>query len=380
MKKKLLIIAPIAAALIAVLITCLILFMPSSEDKKATAASSSLQSKSKSSAPSSHGTESDEKSEPEPERNLVVTAPQNTDTTVNTPKFTFRGSGDPSYPLVFNGEEISLAEDGFFSVEVSLEEGPNTFKISHKDKTLTYTVRYKKIIIKSVYPSSAITVGSGKAFNVSAVALKNSTVSATFNGKTIMLSPVNSDEDDPLNEYITYVGSFEAPNNIGNLKTYGQVKFSVTAPNGSAVLFGGNIKVKAPKLDMPAGGTVYPSNSTYKNVGNTFVAEVVCDSAETFDGDDTVDTSRPTNNYLPKGTVDYCSPYTREYNTGTQTVTLYTLRYGNQLYERSKNTGTNIKVYKGTLPETNTVSLSDVTQEGHHTVVAFDVKSEAKRS
>ncbi len=373
MKKKLLIIASIAAALIVGLVICLVLFLPSSENENAALTSSSAQSEAESSVPSSSETESAEEPEPEPEINLLVTNPQKTDITVNTPKFTFRGSGDPAQPLIFNGEEITLAEDGLFSVDVSLKEGPNTFKISHKEKTLTYTVRYKKIIIKSVYPSSAITVGSGKTFNVSAVALKDSTVSASFNGITVMLSLTNSDEDDPLSEYATYVGSFEAPINTGKLKSYGQVKFSVTSPNGNVSMSGGEVKVKTLETKNPDIGKVYPQNSTYKNVGNTFIAEVICDSAETFDGDDTVDTSRPTNNYLPKGTVDYCSPYTREYYTGTQTVTLYTLRYGNQLYENTKNTGTNIKVYKGTLPETNTVSLSDVAQEGHHTVMTFDV-------
>ncbi len=339
---------------------------------------SSTPSEESSSTPSSE-TVSSEEAEPEPEPesepeiSLSVTNPTKTDITVNTPKFTFRGSGDPAHPFIFNGEDIPLDEEGLFSVTVPLEEGANSFKLVHKDKTLNYTVRYKKIIIKSVYPSSAVTVESGDKLTVSVVALKDSTVTATFNSKKARLYPVDSDEEDPLSEYATYVGSVETPVNTENLKSYGNIRFSVTSPSGTASVSSGTVKVRTFDISRYDGGNGYPADSIYKNVGKTLVAEVICDSAETFSGNDTADTSRPTNNYLPKGTVDYCSPYTRQYYTGTQTVTLHTLRYGNQLYEKTKNSGTNIKVYEGTLPDTNTVALSSVTQEGHHTLMTFDV-------
>ena len=331
-----------------------------------------------SSAPSSSGdsssAEPEPEPEPEPETTLSVTSPKSKDVTVNSPKFTLRGSGDPEHPVTLNGEEISLDAEGLFSLEVTLKEGANTFKISHKDKTETYTVRYKKIIIKSVYPSSAITVESGEKRTISIVALRDSSVTATFNSKKVTLYPKESDESDSLSEYVTYVGSIEAPvNQTGSVKSYGSIKYTVSSPSGTATKTGATVSVKKFDINKFDGGNGYPAGSLYKNVGKTYIAEVICDSAETFDGNDTADTSRPMNNYLPKGTVDYCSPYTRQFYTGSQTVTLHTLRYGNQLYEKSKNTGTNIKVYKGTLPETNTVSLSSVAEEGHHTLMTFDV-------
>lgn len=336
--------------------------------------SSSAPSTESSSPPSSSEDQTSSEPEPEPEIILSVTSPKAKDVTVNSPKFTLRGSGDPEHPVTINGEEISLDSEGLFSLEVTLKEGANTFKLSHKEKTETYTVRYKKIIIKSVYPSSAITVESGEKRTISVVALRNSAVTATFNSKNVTLYPKESDESDNLSEYVTYVGSIEAPVNQSNAtKSYGSIKYTVKSPSGTATKTGATVSVKKFDIDKFDGGNGYPKGSLYKNVGKTYVAEVICDSAETFSGNDTADISRPMNSYLPKGTVDYCSPYTRQYYTGTQTVTLHTLRYGNQLYERSKNTGTNIKVYKGTLPETNTVALSSVAEEGHHTLMTFDV-------
>lgn len=336
--------------------------------------SSSAPSTESSSPPSSSEDQTSSEPEPEPETILSVTSPTAKDVTVNSPKFTLRGSGDPEHPVTINGEEISLDSEGLFSLEVTLKEGANTFKLSHKEKTETYTVRYKKIIIKSVYPSSAITVESGEKRTISVVALRNSAVTATFNSKNVTLYSKESDESDNLSEYVTYVGSIEAPVNQSNAtKSYGSIKYTVKSPSGTATKTGATVSVKKFDIDKFDGGNGYPKGSLYKNVGKTYVAEVICDSAETFSGNDTADISRPMNSYLPKGTVDYCSPYTRQYYTGTQTVTLHTLRYGNQLYERSKNTGTNIKVYKGTLPETNTVALSSVAEEGHHTLMTFDV-------
>ena len=317
--------------------------------------------------------ESEPEPEPEPEKNLSVTVPASKDVTVNTPNLTIRGSGDPKFPLTINGEEIALDSQGLFSLPVKLSEGTNTFKLSHKDKTVTYTVRYKKIIIKSVYPASDITVESGDKFTVSVTALRDSAVSATFNSKKISLYVAESDEGDNLSEYVTYVGSFETPVNMNGTKSYGRIKYSISSPSGTASRSGATVYVKRFDIDKFDGGNGYPKGSIYKNVGKTYVAEVVCDSAETFSGNDTMDTSRPTNNYLPKGTVDYCSPYTRGYNTGSQTITLYTLRYGNQLYKQTRSTGTNIKVYEGTLPETNKVALSSFATEGHHTLMTLDV-------
>ena len=62
----------------------------------------------------------------------------------------------------------------------------------------------------------------------------------------------------------------------------------------------------APSVPTPT-LPVTPSGGEYVNVGSGYIVEVVQANVETFDGDTYDDYSHPTNNYLPEGTVDYCS-------------------------------------------------------------------------
>lgn len=72
------------------------------------------------------------------------------------------------------------------------------------------------------------------------------------------------------------------------------------------------------------------------NVGSGCIAEIVGETAETFDGNvsaaslknGSVDWSRPTNNYLPRGTVDYSSPNPVIYESGSVKNEYVTLRAG----------------------------------------------------
>lgn len=117
---------------------------------------------------------------------------------------------------------------------------------------------------------------------------------------------------------------------------------------------------------------VTPSGGKYTNVGSGYVAEVIRSSIETFDGGKTDDYSRPTNNYLPEGTLDYCS----EEGNYAQ------LRSGHRVYLKKKNYPmekppysvfeSEIKTYKGTLPDHNEIQLVSMQIEGRHTILTLD--------
>lgn len=311
--------------------------------------------------------------EPEPEITLSVTSPEKESITINKPQYTIKGSGDPAYPVTINGEEITLSESGLFAHTVELLQGQNKVVVSQRETNLSFNINYQFAVIKSIDPSSGKTLESKSPLAVSCIALKGSTVTATFNGNTITLQTAKNDEDAIESEYEEFVGSFETPVNQGNTKSYGEIKFKATSQHGTTTKYSGKIMVKKFDVTRFDGGNGYPEGSGYLNVGTTYVMEVVHLEAETFDAKENYDPSSPTNNYLPKGTVDYCSPYEKSFKSSGKELKLYTARYGKQLYEICHRGTRNISIYKGSLPETNNVSLDSLKTVGHHSVMTLNV-------
>lgn len=123
----------------------------------------------------------------------------------------------------------------------------------------------------------------------------------------------------------------------------------------------------APKLPTT------PSSGNYINVGSGYVAEVVQTNVETFDGKTNDDYSRPTNNYLPEGTVDYCD---RDlvYNASTKYVLL---RSGHRVYVEKKiyppvRIEPEVKQYEMVLPDHNEIGVVSLETVGHHTILTLD--------
>lgn len=373
----------VTLAVMVVALVTLLMFLgndsDSSESKPVSTPSESQPSEStppSSSAESSSQAENSsdaESAEPEPEIELAFTAPSKKDITVYSPVYIIKGKGDPQHPLTINSVEVAMDESGYFAQEVTLALGDNTFSYSHKEKSGQFVIRYRMIIIKEAYPAAAVTVESVSDLVVSCLALQGSSVSATWCGQTIGLYQADSGDGNNQSEYVTYIGVFKTPHNTGTTKNYGKVSFSAVSNYGSGTKNSGNINVKTFDVSRYDGGNGYPADSSYLNVGMTYVAEIICDQAETFNSDDATDLSRPTNNYLPKGTVDYCSPYTRTFKAGGENLELYTLRYGKQVYVQTKNSGTNISVYESVLPEHNNVEFTSLDASSRHTVMTFKV-------
>lgn len=222
-----------------------------------------------------------------PENGLVITSPSKLDTTVTYSKTVISGTSDSAYPVIMNGEELERGADGSFAKEVELNIGENKFIFEHKGKQTVCIIRYRYIVINSYSPSNRQKFSSGSTFVVSVSARPGSSVTATFNGKTINLSQETGNTD---NEFVSFTGSFSLPSENDSDLNMGKVKF-VGSYNGITETFNsGNIICLKNE---------YISNSPY-------IAEVVAFTAETFTGSTTDDYSDPRNNYLPKGTVDYC--------------------------------------------------------------------------
>lgn len=308
---------------------------------------------------------------------LTVTYPEKTELTVTEPQILFAGNGDVSLPIYINDKEVQRDKDGAFSVTVDLKTGKNTVTVKYGEETKTYTVTYRYVIIESYDPSAAQTYSSGTRFAVNVSARTNATVTATFNGQTITLTNVNqsSDEDDPHSSdsvFSNFTGSFKLPqDNITDINL-GKITFTATAGGVTEKFTSGNITVKKSSAINSSDPAVTPQGGIYTDVGSGLIATVVAFNAETFDGDSADDMSRPTNNYLPEGTVDYCSE-SLVVNKGNQYVLL---RCGRRVYLTS-NPGksyetTVVTRTVGTLPQTNQLSIAEFTDSGRYTVLKLN--------
>ncbi len=323
--------------------------------------SSELQEPSSSSEESSSEPSSNSEPSSAPSPELKITSHRANDVTVVEPFTVFSGTSDPAEPLLLNGKEIKRDNKGAFSAEFSLTPGNNKFVFSHKGKEYTYIVRYRFDVIKSYTPSGNMRFESGATFAVTVNARVGSTVTATFSGKTITLARNDTqggDEEVAVSDtFANFTGSFTLPSGNKTDLDLGAVTITATHSGVSATVKTGKIICK--KIEVPV------------------IGEIVSFSAETFDGNTTDDASRPTNNYLPAGTVDYVVG--RAYNGSKEYLIL---RCGRRVYVSKKLVPTNEVVavtreYEGTLPESNNLTVESCVRGDRHTVLTLSTEWKA---
>jgi len=309
---------------------------------------------------------------------LEITTPSSTYITTTDSKYTFIGKCDPESELTLNGKIISINSDGKFSITVELKPGENIFKFAQNNQSLVYTVKYDYKLVKSYTPSGSKAYSAGATFTVTVTAEKGSNVTAVFRNKTIKLTAAKSSAN---NTYINYSGKFTMPKTYATDINYGKITFKATKKGITETYTSQNIlckkaiqnnvkyTAKDPKYNLSGG--------KYLNVGKGLINQIITYEAETFNAKSTNDWSRPTNNYLPKGTVDYCSK-SYIYTKGTSEKKQYSLlRCGYQVYTKRKNapyTGkvTVVKRYAGTLPDHNEIGIVSLSNGTSHTTLTLD--------
>lgn len=250
---------------------------------------------------------------------LTFSYPKSQTVTVEESKFQFLGSTDPNIPVTMNGQKLELTERGGFSVDVTLQPGKNTYTFVSGGKTLTYTITYKVVVLKSVSPTDGITLDGGSTIGINAIARKGATVKVTFNGSTVTMTaqPLKENEgaDDPaLSDFQNYTGSFKLPaGKVGQAQNLGAATVSASYNGLSASQKTGAVTVKAlPEVNAPEvvlPGVVKDMTPINPNTGGEALdaGDIIIvnkDYVETFDGATLEDWSRPTNAYFPKGTTD----------------------------------------------------------------------------
>ena len=371
MKKTLIIISAALAAVLAALIAVLIIIK--SGDKMVMAHLSS-------DGDASSNIFSSDTVSSEPEAIPVLTFSSHKSERINTTedKITFKGNYTPNTEIFLGSESITTNKDGNFTITKDLQYGNNSFTFTVLDQTKTFSVYRRFVIISSYTPSTSQIYSAGAYFPVSVVAREGSQITATFNGATISLEPQGS----ATNGFITFSGKFSMPSGHFRDLNLGTVTFKGVYNSFSESFKSGNVTCKKEDIVLSSDPNATPKGGKYTDVGSGIITEIVSFQAETFDAGTKTDASKPWNNYLPKGTLDYGSADSFSVRRDGDTYELITLRCGRTLYKSyrdkpTQNRTTVIKQYVGTLPDHNEITFNTIENNGSHTVLNLSVNWKA---
>ena len=302
---------------------------------------------------------------------LVITSPTSNKVNTTEAVFTFKGTSDPAKPLLLNGVAVNRNAAGEFTYTANLKIGDNKFTFSHKGQSYYYTVNYRYVVINYYNPKGDASYDGDFQMPVAVTARNGSQVTATFNGATVTLSPATSNSE----AFINYTGSFKLPASGLKDQNLGKIVFKATHQGVTESFSSGNIICKKSSAIAEKNPAATPTGGRYIDVGSGRIAEVIMYEAETFDAYSINDWSKPTNNYLPKGTVDYCSSK-YVYSDNEEPKEYAVLRYGKQVYTYRKDSPHKekipvIKEYAGTLPDHNEVNIVSFSNGTRHTTLTI---------
>ena len=287
--------------------------------------------------------------------------------------FILSGISDPSVPVYINDDAVEQAEDGSFTCTVGLKVGDNTITVSHKEETATYQV-HRRYCVQYYSPEEGRSYGSGATVFLRIAVREGSEVSASFRGEDVeMYRTVDQLGNGLAAGFELYRGEYYLPSHNTEPLELGEITYTVTCDGITETYASGPMTCDA-RLEVKYNDpSVTPEG--YYNVGSNFIVEVVDHSVESFAGLGTRDISRPTDNYLPMGTVDYGYPSLVSSDDGERTFRL--LRCGIRVYASVKNTPYTTKraavdCYTGTLPDHNEIGISSLTTQDHHSVLTLD--------
>lgn len=256
------------------------------------------------------------------DKDFSLTSHKKTSITVEQSTITFRGTSSPAHELKCNGKVIKVAKNGDFSTDVELNAGENTVKFEHKGKTYTYKVTYKIKLLKSVSPSSSISVPGEMLVEVSAIAHKNASLSVAFNGKTYKMtatgSASDSDEDKPdeASDFTTFTATLETPKSTASVQKLGQYKVTAKYNSLSESLLGASINVTAKEV-VSVPPTTQPVTTTTTTELPTVSSSL--DSDLPSSNDTTASTAKESETGSSSGTLEKYS-YKENYGLGTAKI------------------------------------------------------------
>ena len=302
-------------------------------------------------------------------KGLTFSSPSALDFTTSYSSIAISGASDPEFELLLDGKPVERTESGFFSMQKDLKVGDNVFTFTHKNTTRKIYVTYYYVVLKDVSPLENISLNGGSTLVIKANARIGSTVTATLAGQTVTLKQgvdQSGDSTEKDSEFAMFEGSVTLPDATNKVQDLGKIKFTASHGGITDTDYSGTIKINKKPTENP----VY-SPITHEGVkpGNKKIAEVISSYVETFDGDTVDDLSRPTNTYLPKGTIDYVSATDiYYYDKYGNKYTYRKLGYNKRVYSQSGG----IKISTGTLPESNSIGVKSTKSDGQYTTIVLD--------
>ena len=219
------------------------------------------------------------------DKEFKITNHKKTSFTVEQSSVKFSGTSSPAYDLLCNGQKLTVAKTGDFSVDCELTPGKNTIKFEHKGKTYKYEVTYKIKLLKSVSPSEDISVPGDMMIEISAVAHKKATVSVTWNGKTYPMNLSDSSDEesniDKESDFGTFTASITAPAGTEKVQKLGKYKISAKYNSLSETMNGANISVSANEPPPPPPTTQAPVTTTTEVITTTTATQAATEISST---------------------------------------------------------------------------------------------------
>ncbi len=285
----------------------------------------------------------------------------------------FEGSAAAASEIKVNGETVQQQPDGSFRCEVILKLGKNEVVFTCGEETVSYSVE-RRYVVQTYSPSKAQSYGSGATVRLEVGAREGSQISAVFNSQEFTLKRSENQQGNGLAEgFALYTAEYELTGTNTSDLDLGEVVFTAYCDGITETYTSGTITCLKTEKILASDPSVTPNYGDYIDVGSGYIVEIMNYSAETFDGDTSDDYSHPTNCYLPKGTVDYCS---------TQMVSNGQLKYvkmrcGRRVYLEKKNIPASAKTqvadcYQGKLPDHNEIGFVSMADSGNHTVLTLD--------
>ncbi len=284
------------------------------------------------------------------------------------------GTADPRELLTAGGQPVEVSQDGSFSCRVSLALGSQTVQLRYKGESYSYQVE-RRYAVQSITPLQGQDYCAGQTMFVQVMAREGSQVEVSFMGSQVPMQVASNQLGlGAMEGFVLYAGQVKMPEDGLQSQELGTVSYRVSCDGNTETWESGPITCQAAVEVLQSDPSVTPEG--YWDVGSGFIVELVGKgTVETFSGRDNNDLSRPTNNYLPVGTVDYADD-DLIYNS-KEGRTYRALRCGVRVYAQTKNNafGTlvnSVDGYYGTLPDHNEIAIADFAVEGHHTYLTLD--------
>ncbi len=288
-------------------------------------------------------------------------------------RFILSGTGEPGALVTALGLSTTVGQDGSFSLEVPLEMGLQTITVQSGQDTASCQVE-RRYGMQFYSPSTKTAYHPDQSLLVEVAAKEGSELKVEFRGEEITMRPsVDQVGRGCLEGYTFYTGFVILPGNVKEETNFGPITYTVTCDGITEEFSSQDVICSERVTNLESDPSVTPKG--YWNVGSGYIVEITDVSVETLSDWASHDMSNPTNNYLPKGTVDYGSRWPVYADNGQTSYRM--LRCGVRVYNAIRNAphtyySRAVDCYYGTLPDHNEIHIASLTQEGHHTYLTLD--------